>query len=606
MRYFTPLRRAAAWPAVGLLLAWILTGCGGGGGGGSVGGVIFGRSYSFVSGAQFVVITIDSVGRFSIVSRENALAVPNGAQGSLAADGQFFAQSSDGTLQYNGSLTTNSTIATGTVQRGGSTIISFTANQVPAGPASTDPLSGTYSGSAGGNAAIMSVDVTGHATLLASVNLLTGGGIVTIATDGTFSSSDGGTTGQLTAGVGGAFTLRFDKLNGTVVNVSIPMLRSSRAKWTFMVFINAANNLEEFGPLNVNQMEQIGSTADVNIVVQWKQAICNGCGNPDWISTRRYFITKDNDTNKINSQLVQDLGSGIDMGDWRTLRTFVTWAQNRYPADHFALVIWNHGAGWRPTRAGRDRMPVFPRSVSIDDSTNSEIQIWELPQALNVTPQLDMLVFDASLMQMTEVAYEIRDSIKGPNNIPGILVGSEESPPGQGYVYNTFLGDLTANPNMSAAQLGQQIVQRTIDSYGTDTDITQSEIDLTKMQNVADKLNAFGNSLHSHLVDSRSAIVTARQTAQSYKYFDNKDLWDYARLISANTAAVDLKNAASNMQGAIQSAVIYEKHGTINGNSHGLAIYVPPPGTSTLSAYPTLALGRTTSWLQFLQDQPLN
>src|SRR5262249_28401020 len=150
---------------------------------------------------------------------------------------------------------------------------------------------------------------------------------------------------------------------------------------------------------------------------------------------------------------------------------------------------------------------------------------WEIPQALNVTPQLDMLIFDASLMQMTEVAYEIRNSLKGQNGENGILVGSEESPPGEGYVYNTFLADLTANPGMTAAQLGTQIVNRTLDSYGSSGNNTQSCIDLSHMDDVATKLNAFATSLILHIGDSSTAMTNARNNADHYAYPENKDLW---------------------------------------------------------------------------------
>src|SRR5205085_1358637 len=136
-------------------------------------------------------------------------------------------------------------VASGAMQRSGATVITFSANQVTAGSAATDALSGTYSGAAAGSAAIMSVDLTGHAVLLATVNLATAGGLVTIGTDGTFSTADGLTTGQLLSS-SGAFSLRIDKLNGATVSVTITMARSSRAKWTFMVYLNAANNLEEF------------------------------------------------------------------------------------------------------------------------------------------------------------------------------------------------------------------------------------------------------------------------------------------------------------------------------------------------------------------------
>jgi hypothetical protein len=481
-------------------------------------------------------------------------------------------------------------------------VFSYIAAVVASRGVATDTIAGTYFGASGANTAYLTIDPTGHGTLLAKINGTTGGAFLNVSADGTFVSGDGLTSGQITS-TGSGYSIRIDKLNGVNENVTISAAKSSRAKWTFLVYLNGANNLQTFGPLNVNQMEEVGSTSDVNMVVQWKQASCASCGSPTWTGTRRYFITKDSDTTQIGSQLIEDMGQNVDMGDWRTLRGFISWAQTRYPADHYALVVWNHGAGWRPTRAGERVITPFPRSVSIDDSTNHEIQTWELPQALNVTPQLDMMIFDASLMQMTEVAYEVRSALKGPNGESGILVGSEESPPGEGYVYNTFLSDLVANPAMTAPQFGTQIVHRTLEAYGTNNNLTQSCLDLFHVQDVADKLDTFARTLLIHRGDSATAMTNARNNAQNYAYPDNKDLWHYADLIRQGTTASDLKTAAANVQSAIVSSIIAEQHGTVNGNSHGLAIYVPAP-SSYLAQYASLALARSTQWDEWLQAQP--
>src|SRR5690242_10589966 len=47
---------------------------------------------------------------------------------------------------------------------------------------------------------------------------------------------------------------------------------TNRARWTVLVYINAANNLQPDSLLNVSQMAAVGSDANVNIVIQWKQA----------------------------------------------------------------------------------------------------------------------------------------------------------------------------------------------------------------------------------------------------------------------------------------------------------------------------------------------
>src|SRR5579859_6177540 len=47
--------------------------------------------------------------------------------------------------------------------------------------------------------------------------------------------------------------------------------QSGRARWTILVYMQAANNLQPYSLKNIAQMASVGSNSDVNIVVQWKQ-----------------------------------------------------------------------------------------------------------------------------------------------------------------------------------------------------------------------------------------------------------------------------------------------------------------------------------------------
>ncbi len=593
-------RRARSSVSIGLAgvaLSIILVGCGGGGGGGGQQVTPAGRSYAFTNGGQAFGISIDSTGRFTIFGKDPANAPAGaGAQGTIGSDGKLFTQSADGSLQFTGQISSDGSAVTGFVQHAGQNLFQFNAT-LPTARTATSPttLIGTFSGTTGTSSGLLTIDATSHATLFANVNGTIGGGLLNIDAGGALSSSDGSVAGQVTQ-VAGGLTLQITKLNNSAVNGQISVTRSTRAKWTFLVYLNGANDLQSFGPLNFNQMEKVGSTSNVNIVVQWKQASCSSCGNPDWVGTRRYLVSKDNNVNVTNSPVIQDLGTAVDMGDWHELRNFIVWTQQNYPADHYALVIWNHGAGWRNTRAGQ--LQQATRSVSIDDSTNHEIQTWELSQALSVTPRMDTVIFDASLMQMLEVAYEMKDSA-------GVIVGSEESPPGEGYVYDTFLTDLTANPDMTAKQLGIQVVNRTLEAYGPNGNNTQSAIDTTKLQSLSDSVDAFAGSLLQHRSDSAQALKNARDNAEhmtsSYSYY--KDLWDYSELVRTTTTASDLQSSATNVQTAISGMLLAEKHGTLHARTHGIAIYVPQP-IDYLSTYGNLAFSRNNRWPQWLQQQP--
>jgi hypothetical protein len=401
--------------------------------------------------------------------------------------------------------------------------------------------------------------------------------------------------------------------------------------------MNAANNLQPDSFLNIAQMASVGSDANVNIVVQWKQANCAGCGTPSFIGTRRYRImphtqaqvsricsnlhnsnTCAGDTSILDADRLPDpvtnVGGTSDMGDYHALQNFVQWGIQNYPADHYALVIWDHGSGWEPTResggaraasravsgAVDNRLRKFSRAVSQDDDTDHEIQTEELPLAL-FNANLDMLIFDASLEQMIEVAYEVRDTAR-------IMVGSEESPPGAGYPYDAWIGALkNAAGSRNPCAIGNDIVQNFVATYPNDTNITQSVLDLSKLPGLATALDNFANALRLHTLDQAALIKNARENVQSYAYPENKDLYHYADLIRTGTGApADIQQTASALQAALlgnNGAIIVARHGNFSqANSHGLAIYIPD-SASYLGAYNDLALARAKHWDEFLQEQ---
>src|SRR5258708_33729763 len=106
MAFFLKFRRALPWLVVWCVLASVLVGCGGGGG--TPNPVVFGRSYQFSNGTQTFVMTVDQTGRFTVFEQEGPAPAPmNGAQGTMASDGRFFARSPDPTLQFSVNGTNN-------------------------------------------------------------------------------------------------------------------------------------------------------------------------------------------------------------------------------------------------------------------------------------------------------------------------------------------------------------------------------------------------------------------------------------------------------------------------------------------------------------------
>ena len=224
--------------------------------------------------------------------------------------------------------------------------------------------------------------------------------------------------------------------------------KAGLANWTVMVYVNAKNNLEKFGLGDVNEMEKVGSTDKVKIAVELGRISGYDSSDGDWKGQRRYIIKKDNDTGKITSPVLQDIPKA-DMGDWKHLVDFVAWAKKNAPAQHYMLVVWNHGSGWDKAHRASG---IVINGISYDDETGNHMSTPDLGQALAAMGKTDIYASDACLMAMAEVAYQIKD-------YTDYIVGSEETEPGDGYTYDTLLGPLAAKPTMASLELAKLAAQ---------------------------------------------------------------------------------------------------------------------------------------------------
>ncbi len=418
-----------------------------------------------------------------------------------------------------------------------------------------------------------------------------------------------------------------------------PAHNDGRARWTVLVYMNASNNLQPFSLQNIAQMVNQGSDSNVNIVVQWKQAAqsqitdCSDCV-PSFVGTRRYLLHQ-HDTSSLCTNIdnfatcstseptilagdrLADPTTNIidpatnastsDMGDYRVLNSFVKFGLNAYPADNYALVIWDHGSGWRPVyRSAHTKQST--RAVSQDEQTGNEIETQEIATALTGLPHpLDMVILDCSLEGMAEVAYQIRNTAR-------TMVCSEESPPGAGYPYHKWLAALKSS-GKNPCELGTSIAQTFAAYYPSMSNVTQSVIDLSKMDTVATNLNALGAQLYADRQAESALIKSARNTSnvQAYGQEDPSlyggfiDLFGYADNIRKGTSKSAVSTAAANLQTSltdpVTGAVVFSIFGPGKSGSNGLSIYVPDPG-NYLSAYNALGLSAAApSWPQFLQAQ---
>jgi len=289
-------------------------------------------------------------------------------------------------------------------------------------------------------------------------------------------------------------------------------------EWTFMVYLDADNNLEDAGIEDLNEMEEIGSTDDLNIVVQMDRAEGYDTTNGDWEGCRRFKVEKDLDRSTITSPELALLGE-VNMGDPGVLVDFVRWSVSNFPAKKYALVLWDHGGAFRGV-CYDEKVPGLPEGeydmINMSDLHKAAEEIY----GVLGNNKLDLCGFDACLMGEVAVMYELKDFVK-------VGVGSGYNEPGDGWPYMKILSPLSDDPRMDERELAKIIVHEYIWSYNNKQEdpqdypmVTQAAFDLEKMDEVAAVLDRFAEELASSgpfgSLQYLLQIYQARKNCNSY------------------------------------------------------------------------------------------
>lgn len=366
-------------------------------------------------------------------------------------------------------------------------------------------------------------------------------------------------------------------------------------EWTIMVFLNAKNNLEQFAFPNFEQIASIGSTPEVQVVVEMGRPK-HHFSTPEqdaqfgkWSKVLRFAIDKG--TRPVEAEAVQDLGAA-NMGDAKTLGEFVTWAREKYPSKKTMLVIWNHGQGWRrdeedaaPAKAAG---PSAVRYVSNDDDTGDKLYNRAIQDELThilAGTKLDVIAFDACLMAMVETAYALR-------NVAKVMVGSEELEPGTGWDYTSWLKALVdAKGEADAVGLGKLMVSGYEATYGDLDDTTLSAIDLDRADELGRAITNFATAAQLKINSEKAAFKKARFACLNYApgyNLHSVDLGRFMLQIAKESSSAPVRTAAAKVsveldRCVIQSYASRSRQGSFG--SHGLGIYFPKTGSAFRSDF---------------------
>lgn len=374
------------------------------------------------------------------------------------------------------------------------------------------------------------------------------------------------------------------------------------ADWTYMVYMGADNNLSTAGLFDLNEMEAAGSDGKVNIVLQAEfskfYTDFAAIGHDGYKGeTLRFLVKSDGNPDNVNLAAGKAIGN-VDMGSPGALSGFIKWAAATYPAKHYALTIWDHGAGWK-------RSGVFKGAVQ-DETSDSFMNLPQLAGAVrNAGVPLDVINFDACLMAMYEVAYEF-------SGLSDFMVFSEEVEPGEGDPYDRVLSALKQKPGATGQELSEIIVEK-YHAYYSDPDnrvekVTKSALDMAALPNLHTAMLGLAEAIVSDYDAVSGIIAQAQANGQRFEYKTNLDLFDFSARIANGLPGGPARNAALEVKSAVTKAVISNRTlGDAVADAFGLAVFVPSLGQvssdalySDLADYNGLACNqaRATVWSQ--------
>lgn len=413
--------------------------------------------------------------------------------------------------------------------------------------------------------------------------------------------------------------------------------------WTLLVYMAGDNGRAFYTATGVKKLMLEMTTAGYKDI--WEMAkvgTTDACAVVCLFDTREEaYLVEVRQGAGMAASVVQTL-KAVNTGDPDTLKDFVIYGMQHYPADHFALVIWNHGAGWLDVdhyasvrdiedSSHRAHPALFrstlqqltegeaTRPIAFDDTSKDFLDTQGLHQAFSAVQgitgrKLDIIGMDACLMAMVEGARELAVHAD-------YFVASQEVEPIDGWPYALILQGLNAEPGLAPEALADRVVRVYAKSHNAQTrqaeTVTQSAIRLSTVPETEALTRALVDAVLAHGQEAvlRSLANTARRGALVFQERNYRDLGDFAFKLADRTAweeYPEVTTAARALYAHLQARTLttpvlrvafrpqYEA-------ATGLSVYLPPETKplsqrqKELAIYRRLAFAQATGWDRLVQ-----
>jgi hypothetical protein len=228
-----------------------------------------------------------------------------------------------------------------------------------------------------------------------------------------------------------------------------------------------------------------------------------------------------------------------DTGSPITLYNFISFCLEKYPADHYLVVLSGHAGGTERDYLLKDESS--SRSLTFNELKNVFRRV---KQELGGRP-IDIIGMDNCLMSMAEICYELR-------GLAEIVVGCESFSPASGWPYREVLERLSddfvspecAKDETVVEAAARGIVREYVNYYANywlaGLSVTQSALKVCNVETLRVEIDALAQLMERQLVDEwrengmdaparkfHDALLLAHWETQSYNGEQFVDLFDF-------------------------------------------------------------------------------
>jgi hypothetical protein len=448
------------------------------------------------------------------------------------------------------------------------------------------------------------------AGVLVSFAVSSGGGTITGNSATTDAFGVATAPAWILGSVPGANTLRASVSGGS--NPTAQITATARPpRWTVLVFMAADNNLALSGVGDIEEMEAAGANPEVQVVVQAEfnpATFSRVSVTPATLHLPNYntFRYAFGGLTPLATARVGPNGSTTDIGnrnmtDPSELRAFIQYGKATYPAEHYAVVLWNHGGGYQ--------------GLLTDETTagGRMMTLSELKSGLAGVGTIDMLDFDMCLMG----GYEALEAVNG---VASTVAFSQEVEPGDGDPYTSILQTLYQSPSMDGRALASTVVEKYNAYYMASgrSSTTKSAYDLSGYAAFENALNALATSLTASANTLSLAVASGSRVSQKFTFPIFTDISSLMDSLSVRVTSASLKSQMADVKTQVTapgfrianrafSASAYGNASVTRANGLSLVLpsgasaadwFQPTGGTLSLSAYRTAMPNK--AWTTFL------